>query len=163
MITVTYGHMQEQNFAKAVGKIANFTGYKSTKTTYNVAKIARKLNEEFKLLGTLHLELVKKFAEVDEKGELVNPPDRPPGSYRIRDEVKEEWFAACKDFNATEVKIDRDSLSLEDLVGVPLSPMELDALEPLMAKRIENIKLVKPAEVKEIKPPEVEASEPEKA
>lgn len=157
MITLTYALLQDPQFGRAFSKLATFSGYKSMKTVHNLAQIGKKVNEEFRLLGKLHLDLVKRHAELDEKGELIPRSPGEPNTYKIRDEVKEEWLTAIKDFNAIEVKIDRPFLTLDELVGVPLSPVELEVVEPLMKPSLELLKDVK-GEVKEIKPEP--ASEP---
>lgn len=134
MIILTYGQVISPDFCQAFAKLSNHTGFDSFKTAYNVSRLAKKLDSEYKIIGKLHVEVVKKYAEVDDKGELIPYEEGGPGSFKIREGVKDEWLKAIDEFNKTELTIDRYPIPHDQLEGVALSPQEIQVLDALFVE-----------------------------
>lgn len=131
MLKVTYRDLRDHAFRTAAGKLYNYGGYKDVRVTRDVARLVKLLDKYNTEGEDLIRKIAKDYAEVDEKGEVkVNDQ----GAFRILDEKAEEWKNKIKEFLDTEVEISSAPLKLLDLSGCALSPHELNALEPLLAK-----------------------------
>lgn len=131
MLKVTYENLRDHAFARGMSKLANFSGFKKPAVAYNVAKINLKCMEEAKIADDLFKNLVKKYAKLDDKGE-IQPMAGQPGTFEIRDEAVPEWQAALKEFLAHEVEINRERIKFDDVGDAGLSPMEIGALESIL-------------------------------
>lgn len=133
MLTVTYGQLRDQVFARAMTKMANCSGFKSPKLTFNIAKINKRLLDEAKLADEVYQKLVREYCNKDDKGEIV-PHDGRPGTFVIPEGKADEWKAKVAEFNAVTFEIDRPKVELSDVQATAgLSPMEVMALEPLLS------------------------------
>lgn len=137
MFKLKFADVKNQDFVRAYMKIITHTEYKDTKTAYNIAKIARKFDQESKLSQELYVKLIKKYAKLDDKGEIAPRKEGErviPNTYEIRDEAVEDgsWKKAAEDFDATEFEIACHKVKLSDLNNVGLSPVDLLALEDII-------------------------------
>lgn len=129
---VTYGQMRDQNFARGMSKIANFAGFKSPKTAYAVAKLNQAILAEASTTDAVFKKLVMLHAKLDEKGELV-PANGIPDTFEIRDEAMPAWRDGLKEFTEIEVELlNKAPIPLDQLEGIPLTPLEINALECLL-------------------------------
>src|ERR1700758_2148852 len=74
-----YKNLNDQTLAQAFQKLGNTP--MSTKVAYNITKIQNKISNEFKTLKEEFVKVLKKYAELDEKGEIKEVAGS--GSYRI--------------------------------------------------------------------------------
>lgn len=132
MLTVTYGQLRDGLFARAITKMANCSGFKSPKLTFNIAKINKRMLDEAKLADELYQKLVKEYCNKDESGEIV-PHEGRPGTFVIPDARAAEWGAKLAEFHALSFEIDRPRIELGDVQTVAqLSPAEVMSLEPVL-------------------------------
>jgi hypothetical protein len=132
MLTVTYGQLRDQVFGRALTKLANCSGFKSPKVTFNIAKINRRVLDEAKLADEVYQKLVRQYCRLDEKGE-IEPHEGRPGTFVIPEERGDEWKAKLAEFHAISFEMDRPRIALEDVSPAQLSPAEVMALEPLLS------------------------------
>jgi hypothetical protein len=126
---ITYATLLNKSFAQALAKLASHNKYEQVRDAYNVSKIFRAVREEFDIGSRLELDLVKKYATLDDKGEITL---NERGEYTVPEEKAEEFRAKKKELYEQEIEIDRPAINLQTLVGCELSPLELEALEPLL-------------------------------
>ena len=87
------------------------------KTSYNLGKIVKKLNEELTNLESIRIKLVDKYGTVNEKGEKNVEKDNLKEFYR-------EYGEALK----IEVEFDINKISIDKLSDIKLTPIEVSSL-----------------------------------
>lgn len=135
MLKVTYENLRDHAFARGMSKLANYPGFKNPQVSYNVAKINKRFLDEAALADELFGKLVKPYAVLDDKGNIA-PANGVPGTFQVRDEAVEEWKGKLKEFLSMVIEIDRSRISLTDIAECGLTPLELGALEPVLAEPV---------------------------
>lgn len=93
------------------------------KASYWISKLTRKIETEFKHFEEARLVLVKKYGDVDEKGELVIKDNQ----YVFKDRVSfDKEFAELR---ATEIEIDFNPIPLSMFGDCNVTPASLLALD----------------------------------
>lgn len=137
-LKLTYGKLRDRNFGRAFGKVAGYAGYKSPAVAINLAKINKKLLEEAEIADEQHLALVKQYAQLDEKGEVV-ADDK--GTWKPKDDAAQKEFEAkLKEFNAVEFEVPGALLRVEDIMAAGVSPLDLSFLDEWLAPVLEAVK-----------------------
>lgn len=131
MLKVTYGQLQNENFKRAMGKVANCPLFKNPKLAYNVAKISGRIAEEAKLADKLREKMVNEYAKKTDDGK-IEPHNGIPGTFWIPEDKQKEWGEKLEEYHAVAFDIDRPALSLDELMPAALTPLEINALEPLI-------------------------------
>lgn len=129
-MNVTFEELRNPKLLSSLKKLYNSTEYKSFKTKYRVAKLVKRVVSEVEIVAKLHYGLVKKYAELDEGGNLL--PVNGPGSFRIRGEVVEEYSNELKEFDSISVNIEAYKIPIDDLGNSDLNPPEIDSLFPFL-------------------------------
>lgn len=120
-------------FIGAVQKLDTCSKYPSMQTAYHVMKLVKSCHEAIKENRELYKKLVLQYSNVDEKGEVK----LKEGSQEIdfkNDEAEKEYQKKFEEFMTTHVVVKGTPLNLNDLENVGFSPIELDAIEPLIDK-----------------------------
>lgn len=138
-IKLTYGTLRDKDFFSAVAKINNFTDFKDARVMANIARIVKLIDKYQEEANDVFIKLLKQYAKLDEKGEILASPGKP-GTYEIKDEVVAEWKEKYKEFCAVEFEIFAKKLNLHDLISAKLSPKDLIALDPLLNQPEEDKK-----------------------
>lgn len=124
MINVTVG--QIVNAIPVLNKLVgeNFMGRKA----FIIARLVREINKEGETFETARVELIKKYGEKDENGELIVTE----GNVHIPIEfltICNEELAKLQD---TEVEINAEKISIEWLEEINLTLAEATMLEPFV-------------------------------
>lgn len=119
---------KSQTFLTAWMKLINHTRF-PVKTAMDVVKTYTQFQKERERVSDTYTTLVKKFAELDEKGEIVWETDNEP---KVSEAKKEEYKAELKKFEESKIKLDCTKFNQNELDGVGLSPAELHLMEPLI-------------------------------
>lgn len=129
--SITFDSFRKAEFHTATAKLAAF-GFRDQKLSYMLGRILDKIESESKLVQQQFQKLVKQFAVLNEAtGEIAQV--NGPGTFQIREEVVEDWKKAVEEFNALPIVFQKKPrLKLEQLEGVGLSPMELNAIAGLL-------------------------------
>lgn len=128
---VTYKDLNDANLNAAMTRLGNAA--LPPKVAYNISKIQYKLDQELKILRKLFLDLVKKHAELDDKGKVKEP--QGPGSFQVRKEALELWQKEYEELMGIEFDLDAKKcrpISFKELGDVKVTPYEIAALEPLL-------------------------------
>jgi hypothetical protein len=131
MIKMTYAYVQRnQEFGMAMRKLLGTPG--EQKLCYAIKKINDKLqSQRGKIVEEYNDEVLKVFAEMDEKG-VVKPNPENPAQFQKKEGITEEQLDEAQEkFWNKEFTVDRQKLKLSALAHIPLTAMELTALEPL--------------------------------
>lgn len=131
-IKLTYGLLRKEEFIKSFGKLSRHTAYHKFETTHRIYKLGKELDSHLNDVYKLHTGLVMKFAKKDEEGKLVPRAPDHPGTYVIEEKDRDEWMKALEEFDATEVTLEGKQVKVEHLDGLPISPADLEFLEPLI-------------------------------
>lgn len=131
MIEISYKHVRSGFFMQAFDRLTNNPNLPQ-KTSYNVSKIAQKLAPQIEKAQEAFMEIVKKYAIVDAKGNFVPDPQRGPSSFTVSKEQEAEYKAKIDEFDAGMMTVDRPKILVSELENVKLAPNEYLGLEPLL-------------------------------
>lgn len=98
------------------------------RTAYRLHKIATRVFDEFNKTSMVYLEIGKKYAQKDEKGELVRDERM---HYVPEAEKVDEYKAEVDKFFNQTFKIEQHKIHV-DALSVRLSPDEMFALAPIL-------------------------------
>lgn len=136
MIKIEFEKLSPGPFMQVFSKLTRYDGF-PFKTTYHLTRVAKKIDQQRKIVDDLRMKLVNEFAMKDEKGEfipMVEDGKPVPNTFQIAPERQEEWKKKMEDFSKTEAEIDLNPLSPEELLthGFKMSTQEVMILEPLL-------------------------------
>lgn len=119
--------LNELNEAKSLSLIAEskFSGKKA----FLIARLMKKLQEEYDTYQTARRSLVIKYAEKDEKGEPIIDAG---GNVRISDSNMAKLNKEYEELVSTEVEIDAEPIDAEWLDDIELSPNQIAELMPFI-------------------------------
>ena len=136
MITIKVGRLNNDLFWGAINTIDNDTSLPVV-AALHFNKLKNALNEEAKQLGEVYTKLLKEFAQVDDKGNILTELVTDQGLKKPLPILKEDadkvlYAAKLNEFYDTEVRVDMDKLEVSDLGNCKLSPKMLGLLEPVL-------------------------------
>ena len=115
------------NGAEALKVLANKS--LKGKTAYRVSRLLRELEKEFSLFNDTRGELIKKYGEKDENGELkVNENSE----YTIAPENIQAFYNEINEILGNEVEINGNKIPLAEIGELDFTPNEMIALEPFI-------------------------------
>lgn len=117
---VTYKDLSKPAFRTGLHKVLNAPS-KDHKVVYNLGRVGDLIDQSIKEAQRTLKKLAKNHNVLNEDGIIDASAD---------DNV--EWVKAHDDFMAHRVKVERHKVRLEDIKEVPLTPLEITALEPLI-------------------------------
>jgi hypothetical protein len=130
MIKLKFADLNNEDFARALIKLSNEPGWANFQSSYNVAKILRRMKKELQTAREQHFKLLENYAKKDEKGGfLVAKEGTFP--YQIEDDKREEYDSKMAEFLATEVELDCWPIKETDLGSIKLTPSEINTLDPI--------------------------------
>ncbi len=101
------------------------------KGAYKLNKLKKAIEKESEFYQEKFQEIVDKYAQKDEKGELVYSEDR--SQIMIKDGMVDECNQALTDLQELEIEVENFGLTLDDLGDdVECTPDELEAIMPFM-------------------------------
>ncbi len=118
MIALDWGTIRNPGFQQALGKL--LTKDLEWKTGYWLKRIKKKVESEAKEAHEEFVKLVKKHADIDEKG-----------NFNVREDAKEAWHTDLAAFEKTQFEIPFGKIKAEEL-GRGMSALDMEALEPLL-------------------------------
>ena len=93
-----------------------------SRVAYKVARLAREVENEYKLYDEKRIDLIKKYANHDENGELILDEE---GSFSVADENVAAFRKELMELMDVEIELNVDKLSLEELDGCDFTPSEM--------------------------------------
>lgn len=111
------------------------------KAAYKMKRFADKLDQETKSYQTFMQDALKKYAELDEKGNPViefqgEGEEKTPVGYKLKDSAT--FQKEAEDFLDTEFEVEVNPLYASELDEVKIAPVDLVVMEPFIAD-INNI------------------------
>lgn len=131
MITISYGQLRNQNFVNGAHKLGRCVDFDSPKVLFSVSKIYSKITEEMKAADDIYVPMLDKYAQKNDKGQYLCVPG-DASKVLIKDGLETEWQEKEKEFLSIDFAIDRPKLNLTEVAKAKLSPMEINALEPIL-------------------------------
>jgi vacuolar-type H+-ATPase subunit I/STV1 len=129
---VTVKEINHPAFIGALSKLDNCSKFPTAAAAWGVMKLVKSCHELIQDQRTLYTKLVKEYAQVDDKGDVMLT-DHKEIIYKD-DEAKKEHEAKFKEFMDAKLEVTGTPLKIETLDNVGLAPIELDALECLIDK-----------------------------
>lgn len=119
--------LNELNEAKSLSLIAEskFSGKKA----FLIARLMKKLQEEYDTYQTARRSLVIKYAEKDENGEPIIDSE---GNVKIGKNDMDKLNKEYEELVSTEVEIDAEPIDAEWLDDIELSPNQITELMPFI-------------------------------
>lgn len=131
MIQTQYNVVSNQSVMMVLRKLGG--SQVNSNTAYQIKKLIDAVQAAMKKMSDDYREQIGKiYGVLDEKGELIPAPT--PHGFTPKEGLDEAVLsAAVAEFGKKEITIDRWPLTLQQLVDVKLSAMDLDALGPFLA------------------------------
>lgn len=126
IVSLTHQELRSPLAVPAIMKIKRST-YPSMRTVKKVVGISKALTETMKASQDSFVGLVKAYAKLDDKGEVIESED---GSFDVPEEKQAEWRASCATFmtSSTTLELPQGKLTLDEVAQVGLTPEDLEAV-----------------------------------
>lgn len=131
MFKLSYKELRDNAFISAMAKLTNCSEYKDIKTSYNVMRMGKTLEEKLKESQKEWIEMADKLIKRDDKGNFAHTNNDFVWKHGVS---ADEGHKTIEDFLKKEIIIDRYKLKLEDMAPAKLSPNELAAIEPVFTE-----------------------------
>ena len=115
------------NGTEILQKLSN-TGLKA-KLAWQVSRLLKAVDKEVQEFNETRMELIKKYGEKDESGELITDDK---GNCKIITENVEKFSAELNELVASEIEINANKIKMDDLENIDFTPSEMVALEPFI-------------------------------
>ena len=99
------------------------------KTAFQISKLLKRLEDELTFFNTTRVEIIKKYSETDENGELVQDEN---GNVKLKEDKLNEFNAEITELLNTEVEINCEKISLAAIEDLDFTPAEMTLLMPLI-------------------------------
>ncbi len=129
---VAVKELNHPGFISALSKLDMCDKFPTAAEAYNVMQITKACQETIKAQRDLYRNLVKEYADLDEKGQIKL--DEQGGLMFKSTEAQEAHMKKFEEFMETNVTIPGNPVALKTLDKVGLAPMELDSIMCLVDK-----------------------------
>ena len=99
------------------------------KVAFQISKILKKLEDELTLFNNTRVDIIKKYSETDENGELIADEN---GNVKLKEETIAEFNKEITELLNMEIEIDANKIALKDIEDVDFTPAEMTLLMPLI-------------------------------
>ena len=99
------------------------------KVAFQISKILKRLEDELTLFNNTRVEIIKKYSQTDENGELISDEN---GNVKLKEETIEDFNKEITELLNMEIEIDANRIALEDIENVDFTPAEMTLLMPLI-------------------------------
>lgn len=99
------------------------------KLAWSIARLLKAAEKEIQEFNDTRMNLIKKYGEKDENGELVTDDK---GNCKIDNSVLNEFSNELNDLMNTEVEINANKIDIELLENLEFTPSEMAILEPFV-------------------------------
>lgn len=129
MAQIKYSALRSGGFTQAINKLMHYPRF-TPKTGLAISRVATRMKTEADVAQAQFEALVKKYAFLDEKGEIA--PGDKPGTFKIKPEHVEDFIKEQKELGDLTFTVDMPPIKISALEGVGLSPLELAEIECLL-------------------------------
>lgn len=130
-LELEYKFLYNRNIKESLDKL--FTASLHGKLLSQVVKLHKNVDKHFNILKKDYEELVKKYAELDDKGNLIEPDG--PGSFKLKEDKLPEWPKAITEFMSRKFIIDKmRKINSDQLInsGINLTSSDIINLTPIL-------------------------------
>lgn len=99
------------------------------KLALSIARLLKEAEREIQNFNEVRMNLINKYGEKDEKGELITDDK---GNCKIIPDGIETFSKELNDLVTTDVEINANKLKLDDLENLDFTPGDMVALEPFI-------------------------------
>ena len=99
------------------------------RTAFQISKLLKKLEEELDLFNKTRVEIIKKYGEKDDNGELKTDDN---GNVKIVEESASVFNQEMLDLLNQEIEINANPIALDDLENINFTPAEITILIPFI-------------------------------
>lgn len=99
------------------------------KVAFQISKILKRLEDELTLFNSTRVEIIKKYSQTDENGELIADEE---GNVKLKEEAIEDFNKEIVELLNMEIKIDANKIAIEDIENIDFTPAEMTLLMPLI-------------------------------
>ena len=103
-----------------------------TKIAYQIARLMREINKEYELFQKTRQNLAMKYAEKNEKNEIIINEN---GNYKIRNDKINICNEEIAELLNTKIVLNVEPINLEDIENTKCTPTEIFALMPLIQEK----------------------------
>ena len=125
MINITLGELV--NSTNALQKLASMS--LKAKLAWQVAKLLKEAEKEIQSFNDTRMDVIKKYGEKDENGELITDEK---GNCKILEGQTQEFSNELNELINTQIEINANRLSINDLGNIDFTPAEMAQLEPFI-------------------------------
>ena len=122
MIKVTISQLLDST--EALQKLARMQ--LKAKLAWNVSKLLKAADVEIQDFNEARLELIKKYGEKDESGELITDEN---GNCKIKPESINDFTTELTELTASEIEINANKVRIDDLENIDFTPADMTVLE----------------------------------
>ena len=120
MFEITHEQLRNRNFITGMRKVLDHE-CKDFKKAYNLGRMGTQLTQVQGEADAVFKKLIKSHGTLNDNG-----------TFEIPDDKVVEWKKAHEDFLSHTVKVERHKIRVEDVDGIPLTPSEVAAMEPVL-------------------------------
>lgn len=99
------------------------------KTAYYIARLLREIDKELTLFNETRGDLIKKYGEKDENGELKIDEN---GNCKFGPDTIEQFYSEMNDILNNGIELNANKINLKDLEELDFTPTEMIILEPFI-------------------------------
>lgn len=99
------------------------------KVAFQISKILKKLEDELTLFNDTRVEIIKKYSQTDENGNLITDEN---GNVKLNENTIAEFNKEITELLNTEIEINCDKIALKDIENIDFTPAEMTLLMPLI-------------------------------
>ena len=99
------------------------------KLAWSIARLLRTAEEEIKNFNETRMNLITKYGEKDDNGELITDDN---GNCKIVPESIVNFSNELEDLLQTEVEINANKIDIEQIENLDFTPSEISVLEPFI-------------------------------
>lgn len=115
------------NGTEILQKLSN-TGLRA-KLAWQVSRLLKAVDKEVQEFNEARMELIKKYGEKDESGELITDEK---GNCKIATTSTDTFTAELNELVESEIEINANKIKMDDLENIDFTPSEMIALEPFI-------------------------------
>ena len=99
------------------------------KLAWSIARLLKAAEAEIQEFNTARMNLIKKYGEKDENGELITDDK---GNCKIENDVLTEFSEELNELINTDVEINANKIDIELLTDIDFTPSDMAILEPFV-------------------------------
>ena len=99
------------------------------KTAWQVTRMLKAADAEIQSFNDARMNLIRKYGEKDENGELITNDEN---NCKIPDSTIEQFSVELNDLINSEIEINANKISINDIENLSFTPNEMNLLEPFI-------------------------------